>query len=63
MTLLPALLMILSGSLHAMVNAWIKGGPDKAAGRTATDGASAGAVYRADLGVAGTPAFLSRIGA
>ena len=33
--------MILSGSLHAMVNAWIKGGPDKAAGRAATDGASA----------------------
>lgn len=41
MATLPALLMILSGSLHAVVNALIKGGRDKAAGRAATDGTSA----------------------
>lgn len=33
--------MILSGSLHAVVNALIKGGRDKAAGRAATDATSA----------------------
>lgn len=38
---LPALLMILSGSIHAIVNALIKGGADKAAGRAATDATSA----------------------
>lgn len=41
MQTLPALLMILSGSIHAVVNALIKGGEDKAAGRAATDATSA----------------------
>lgn len=41
MDTLPALLMIVSGSLHAVVNAVIKGGRNKAAGRAATDGTSA----------------------
>ena len=41
MPLLPALLMVLSGSIHAVVNALIKGGRDKAAGRAATDATSA----------------------
>ncbi|MEG3153065.1 DMT family transporter [Sphingomonas sp. ZT3P38] len=38
---LAALLMIASGSIHAVVNAIIKGGRDKAAGRAVTDGTSA----------------------
>ena len=38
---MPALLMILSGSLHAVVNVLIKGGRDKAAGRAMTDASSA----------------------
>lgn len=38
---LAALLMIASGSIHAMVNAIVKGGRDKAAGRAITDGTSA----------------------
>jgi drug/metabolite transporter (DMT)-like permease len=41
MSTLPALLMILSGSIHAIVNAMIKGGGDKAAARAATDATSA----------------------
>jgi drug/metabolite transporter (DMT)-like permease len=36
-----ALLMIASGSIHAIVNAIVKGGRDKAAGRAVTDGTSA----------------------
>lgn len=38
---LAALLMIASGSVHAIVNAIVKGGRDKAAGRAITDGTSA----------------------
>ena len=38
---LAALLMIASGSIHAVVNAIVKGGRDKAAGRAVTDGTSA----------------------
>ena len=38
---LAALLMIASGSVHAIVNAIVKGGRDKAAGRAVTDGTSA----------------------
>ena len=38
---LAALLMIVSGSIHAVVNAIVKGGRDKAAGRAVTDGTSA----------------------
>ncbi|MEN2793381.1 DMT family transporter [Sphingomonas oligophenolica] len=38
---LAALLMIASGSIHAVVNAIVKGGRDKAAGRAITDGTSA----------------------
>jgi drug/metabolite transporter (DMT)-like permease len=38
---LAASLMILSGSLHAVVNALVKGGRDKMAARAATDGSSA----------------------
>jgi drug/metabolite transporter (DMT)-like permease len=38
---LAALLMIASGSIHAIVNAIVKGGRDKAAGRALTDGTSA----------------------
>lgn len=38
---LAALLMIASGSIHAVVNAIVKGGRDKAAGRALTDGTSA----------------------
>jgi len=38
---LAALLMIASGSIHAIVNAIVKGGRDKAAGRAITDGTSA----------------------
>lgn len=41
MSVLAALLMILSGSLHAVVNALVKGGRDKMAARAATDGSSA----------------------
>ncbi|WP_375403215.1 hypothetical protein [uncultured Sphingomonas sp.] len=41
MSALAALLMILSGSLHAVVNALVKGGRDKMAARAATDGSSA----------------------
>lgn len=41
MSALAACLMILSGSLHAVVNALIKGGRDKLAARAATDGSSA----------------------
>jgi drug/metabolite transporter (DMT)-like permease len=36
-----ALLMIASGSIHAVVNAIVKGGRDKMAGRALTDGSSA----------------------
>jgi len=39
--MLAALLMIGSGSIHAVVNAIVKGGRDKAAGRAVTDGTSA----------------------
>lgn len=38
---LAALMMIASGSIHAVVNAIVKGGRDKAAARALTDGASA----------------------
>ncbi len=38
---LAPLLMIASGSIHAMVNAIVKGGRDKMAGRALTDGSSA----------------------
>jgi drug/metabolite transporter (DMT)-like permease len=38
---LPAAMMIASGSIHAVVNAIVKGGRDKAAGRAVTDGTSA----------------------
>ncbi|CUS46091.1 MAG: DMT family transporter [Pseudomonadota bacterium] len=38
---LATLLMIASGSIHAVVNAIVKGGRDKAAGRAVTDGTSA----------------------
>jgi drug/metabolite transporter (DMT)-like permease len=38
---LPAAMMIASGSIHAVVNAIVKGGRDKAAGRAITDGTSA----------------------
>lgn len=38
---LAALMMIASGSIHAVVNAIVKGGRDKAAGRAITDGTSA----------------------
>ena len=38
---LAALLMIASGSVHAIVNAIVKGGRDKMAGRALTDGSSA----------------------
>ncbi len=41
MPTVAALLMILSGSLHAVVNALVKGGRDKMAARAATDGSSA----------------------
>ena len=37
----PALMMILSGSLHAVVNTIIKSGSDRMASRAATDGTSA----------------------
>ena len=39
--LLAPLLMIASGSIHAIVNAIVKGGRDKMAGRALTDGSSA----------------------
>jgi drug/metabolite transporter (DMT)-like permease len=38
---LPALMMIASGSIHAVVNAIVKGGKDKMAARAVTDGSSA----------------------
>ncbi|MGH6614735.1 EamA family transporter [Sphingomonas sp.] len=38
---LASILMIVSGSLHAVVNAIVKGGKDKASGRAVTDGTSA----------------------
>ena len=38
---LAALLMIASGSIHAVVNAIVKGGRDKAAGRAITDATGA----------------------
>lgn len=38
---LASLMMIASGSIHAVVNAIVKGGRDKAAGRALTDGTSA----------------------
>ena len=38
---IASLLMIASGSIHAIVNAIVKGGRDKAAGRAVTDGTSA----------------------
>ena len=41
MPLIAALLMIASGSVHAIVNAIVKGGRDKMAGRALTDGSSA----------------------
>ena len=37
----PALMMIVSGSLHAVVNAIVKSGDDRMAARAATDGTSA----------------------
>ena len=39
--LLPAAMMIASGSIHAVVNAIVKGGRDKAAARALTDASSA----------------------
>lgn len=39
--ILPALMMIASGSIHAVVNAIVKGGRDKMAARAVTDGSSA----------------------
>lgn len=41
MTPIAPLLMIASGSIHAIVNAIVKGGRDKMAGRALTDGSSA----------------------
>lgn len=41
MSALAAILMIASGSIHAIVNAIVKGGRDKMAARALTDGASA----------------------
>ncbi|WP_229726726.1 DMT family transporter [Sphingomonas alpina] len=38
---LASILMIASGSVHAVVNAIVKGGKDKASGRAVTDGTSA----------------------
>src|SRR3546814_15802829 len=38
---IAAILMIASGSIHAIVNAIVKGGRDKMAGRALTDGSSA----------------------
>ena len=38
---LPAAMMIASGSIHAIVNAIVKGGDDKMAARAVTDGSSA----------------------
>lgn len=38
---LPAAMMIASGSIHAIVNATLKGGKDKMAGRAVIDGSSA----------------------
>jgi drug/metabolite transporter (DMT)-like permease len=38
---LPPVMMIASGSIHAMVNAILKGGKDKMAGRAVIDGSSA----------------------
>ncbi|WP_332802984.1 DMT family transporter [Sphingomonas sp. RT2P30] len=49
---LPALMMILSGSIHAVVNAIVKGGKDKMAARAVTDGSSAIILLPATLFVA-----------
>src|SRR3546814_2711158 len=38
---IASILMIASGSIHAIVNAIVKGGRDKMAGRALTDGSSA----------------------
>jgi drug/metabolite transporter (DMT)-like permease len=38
---IAALMMIASGSIHALVNAIVKGGRDKSAARALTDGSSA----------------------
>ena len=46
------LLMIASGSIHAVVNAIVKGGRDKMAGRALTDGSSAVILLPATLFVA-----------
>lgn len=39
--LLASLMMIASGSIHALVNGIVKGGRDKAAARALTDGSGA----------------------
>jgi drug/metabolite transporter (DMT)-like permease len=49
---LPALMMIASGSIHAVVNAIVKGGKDKMAARAITDGSSAIILLPATLFVA-----------
>jgi drug/metabolite transporter (DMT)-like permease len=49
---LPALLMIASGSIHAVVNAIVKGGKDKMAARALTDASSAIILLPATLFVA-----------
>ena len=48
----PALMMIASGSIHAVVNAIVKGGKDKMAARAITDGSSAIILLPATLFVA-----------
>ncbi len=50
--LLASLMMIVSGSVHAVVNAIVKGGRDKMAARAVTDGASAIILLPATLIVA-----------
>ena len=50
--LMAAALMIASGSVHAIVNAIVKGGRDKMAGRALTDGSSAVILLPATLLVA-----------
>lgn len=46
---LPAAMMIASGSIHAIVNAIVKGGRDKMAARAVTDGSSAAILLPATL--------------
>lgn len=57
------LLMIASGSIHAVVNAIVKGGRDKMAGRALTDGSSAVILLPATLFVAWPTGAWSWLGA